>query len=274
MKTQAYGQYCGLARAAEVIGEPWALLIIRDLIVAPKGFAELHEGLPGIHMSILSARLEELERAGVIRRQVPSSGDPVAFELTEYGSELEDIVLRLGRWGAKTLGGPRRDETVTPDSMVMALRTMFRPEMANNVRIGYQLNLGQITIHAKVDDGTVEVGKGTMPDADLVMEAGPVLKALVAGEMSPREALESGGVRLSGDPRLLDWFVELFHITPAPPGHPSLNGLMNGMAALQQRRSAAAEASERLARQSLASAGSGSLNGGSANGHPPAISAH
>jgi DNA-binding HxlR family transcriptional regulator len=273
MKTQAYGQYCGLARAAEVIGEPWALLIIRDLIVAPKGFAELHEGLPGIHMSILSARLEELEQAGVIRRLVPSTGDPVAFELTEYGSELEDVVLRLGRWGAKTLGGPRRDETVTPDSMVMALRTMFRPEMAQHVQIGYQLNLGQMTIHALVNDGTVEVGKGPIPDADLVMEAGPVLKALVAGEMSPREAIESGGVRLSGDPRLLDWFVELFHITPAPPGHPSLSGLMNGMTSMQ-RRNVTAEASERLARQSLASAGNGTWNGGSPNGHPPAISAH
>jgi DNA-binding HxlR family transcriptional regulator len=269
MKTQTYGQYCGLARALEVVGEPWALLVIRDLIVAPKGFAELHQGLPGIHISVLSARLEELEHAGVIRRCITGpSAEPVVFELTEYGSELDDITARLGRWGAKTLGSPRRNETVTPNSMIMALRTMFRPETARGVRLNYQLNLGEIVLHARVNDGTLEVGQGAVADADLVMEAGPALKALMAGEMSPREAIESDGVRLTGDPRLLDWFVELFHISPAPPERYPRDGLPAYVSTVPKPPAMPAHA-----QAAMAEAGSPSRNGLVSHGLPPTMSA-
>jgi DNA-binding HxlR family transcriptional regulator len=269
MKTQTYGQYCGLARALEVVGEPWAMLVIRDLLVAPKGFAELHQGLPGIHISVLSARLEELEHAGVIRRSVPGlSTEPVVFELTEYGSELEDIAVRLSRWGAKTLGSPRRDETVTLNSMIMALRTMFRPEAARGVRMNYQLNLGEMVLHARVNDGTLEVGQGPVADADLIMEAGPALKALMAGEMSPREAMESDGVRLTGDPHLLEWFVELFHIPLAPPGLYPREGLPAYVSTLQQPPAMPAHA-----QAAMAEAGSASGNGLVSHGRPPTMSA-
>jgi DNA-binding HxlR family transcriptional regulator len=226
MTHMAYGQYCGLARALEVVGEPWALLVIRDLTVTPKSSAELREGLPGISKSTLDSRLRELEYAGVIRRSETSgSDDHTSFELTEYGSELEDLLLQLGRWGAKTIGGPRRGEVVTNDSVITALRSMFSPEATRGIRINYQLNLGDIVINARINDGDLEVGSGPMSDADLILEAGPALRALMAGEMSPREALESGGVRLTGDPRLLEWFVEMFHIPPAPPGRYPRDGL-------------------------------------------------
>jgi DNA-binding HxlR family transcriptional regulator len=230
MSTQAYGQYCGLARALELLGEPWALLMVRDLLVAPKSYDELREGLPRMAPGLLSTRLEELEHAGVIRRRAAfEPRTATKFELTEYGNELEEIVLRLGSWGARTLGGPRQGEIVTADSMVMALRTVFRPEAARRLRATYQLALGDIEIYARIDKGMLEVGKGYLADADLVIEAGPALRALMSGEMSPREALENGSVRLrcgdislAADPGLLAWFVEVFHIPPMPAG------LMNG----------------------------------------------
>ena len=237
MTSQAYGQYCGLARAIEVVGEPWALLVVRDLLVAPKRLTDLREGLPLIPTSVLSKRLEELEYAGVVRRRAPSRPAlSVVYELTEYGAELEEIVLRLGRWGARILGGPRREEIVTSDSMVMALRTTFRPDAARGLRVSYVLHLGELVIHARVDDGTLEVGEGPLADPDLVLEAGPALKALMAGEMSPREAIESGGVRLTGDPGLLAWFVECFHIAPAPIVRPNGNGHPVNSQAAHQRR--------------------------------------
>lgn len=268
MKTQTYGQYCGLARALEVVGEPWALLIVRDLIVSPKNFADMLEGFHGIQASTLSARLEELERFGVIaRRAATPAGAPAVFELTDYGSELEDIVLRLGRWGAKTLGAPRRDESVTLDSMIMALRTMFRPETARGVQLTYQLNLGELVLNVRVDDGSLDVGNGPVADADLVLAAGPALKALMAGEMSPIEAIESGGVRLTGDARLLKWFVEMFHIPPPPPSHPAGNGLMPSIDSLRLARAGG----ERMAHQSMA--GSAGPNGHGPNGRPPTMSA-
>ena len=109
MTNQTYGQFCGVARALEVVGEPWALLMIRDLLVEPKSFAELRRGLPQMPAGVLSARLEELEGAGAIRRRMPSaSKESAVFELTDYGAELEDIVMGLGRWGAQTMGGIRR----------------------------------------------------------------------------------------------------------------------------------------------------------------------
>ena len=237
MTNQAYGQYCGLARALEVVGEPWALLVVRDLMVGPKSHDELREGLPGVPAGALSGRLEELEHAGVIRRRAPFEPRATArYELTEYGRELEDAVLPLAAWGARTLGGPRRDEIVTADSMVMALRTVFRPEAARRLRVNYVIEAGEITIHARINNGKLDAGQGSLPDADLIIEAGPVLRALLSGEMSPREAMETGGVRLrpgdvslDADPGLLAWFVEVFHIPPAPPTYLNGNGGMPGL---------------------------------------------
>lgn len=224
MTSQAYGQFCGIARALEVVGEPWALLIVRDLLVSSKSFGELRQGLPLMTDRVLAARLEELEHAGVIRHRAPVPGtDTAIFELTDYGCELEEILLSLGRWGARTLGGPRREEIVTTDSIVMALRTTFRPDAARNLRVSYVVELGDIVVHARVNDGDAEIGAGRVHDPDLIIEAGPAIKALMAGEMSPREAIETGSVRLKtrhadipGNPALLAWFVEIFHIPPVP----------------------------------------------------------
>lgn len=215
MATRSYGQYCGLVRAAELVGERWALLILRDLLVGPKRFTDLERGLSGIPTNVLTARLKELERAGVIHRKpLPRPAGGVAYELTEYGEELEDIVVRLGRWGAKLLAEPREGETVTPDSMVMALRSTFDSDAARGVRAGYELHMGDITIHGRVDDGRLDAGSGPLPEADLVIEAGPSLKALMSGELSPAEAIETGAVRINGKPELLEKFAGIFHIDP------------------------------------------------------------
>src|SRR3979411_3221280 len=105
MKARAYGQYCGFSRALEAVGERWALLIVRDLLVGPKRFTDLLHGLPGIPSNVLTVRLKERENAGVARRRVlPLPARAVVYELTEYGLELEDVGVALGRWGAESLG--------------------------------------------------------------------------------------------------------------------------------------------------------------------------
>ncbi|HEX3464644.1 MAG TPA: winged helix-turn-helix transcriptional regulator [Candidatus Elarobacter sp.] len=217
MKTRAYGQYCGFARALEVVGERWALLVVRDLLVEPKRFTDVLRGLPGIPSNILTARLKELEAAGVVRRRLlprPSRG--VVYELTEYGLELEPVVAELGRWGAKALGDPRPDETITQDSLITALRTTFRPESARGVRAGFELRVGEIVLHARVEDGRVRVAGGPLPEADLVIHAGPGVRALMAGEVSPADALAQGVVKIDGDEALLARFAEIFRIDPLP----------------------------------------------------------
>jgi DNA-binding HxlR family transcriptional regulator/putative sterol carrier protein len=199
----------------EVVGERWALLIVRDLILGPKRFTDLRRGLPRIPSNVLSARLKELEQAGIVqRRLLPRPRTGVVYELTEYGRELEDVVLRLGLWGAKALGDPRPDDTVSLDSMMLALRATFRPEAARGLRVSYELRLGEIVFHARIDKGALKVVEGPLADADLVLETDLTLRKLMSGELSPREAIKAGKVRVTGKRELLDRFVEIFHIPP------------------------------------------------------------
>src|SRR5438105_1732482 len=163
MPARSYGQFCGLARALELVGERWALLIIRDLLVGPRRFTDLRRGLPRIPTNVLSDRLKELEHAGVVRRRVlPRPAASIVYELTDYGSQLEDVVMRLGIWGAQSLGDPRPDEIMTTDSMIMALRSSFHPEAVGDLRASYELQFGPVLIHARIDDGKLLIGEGPL----------------------------------------------------------------------------------------------------------------
>jgi DNA-binding HxlR family transcriptional regulator/putative sterol carrier protein len=220
MRSRGYGQYCGLARALEVVGERWSLLVIRDLLVRPRRFSELRRGLPRIPTNVLSARLRELEEAGVVRRRlVPRPGTGFEYELTEYGRELEEAVAALGRWGARELGKPRPDEVLTPEALVMTLRAAFQPARACGFSGSYELRVGEAVVHARIADGALHAAPGPLPGADLAIEAGPVLGELLRGELTPAAALRSGAVRLKGKKALFAAFVGCFRIGPAP-SHP------------------------------------------------------
>ena len=217
MAARSYGQFCGVARALELVGERWALLIVRDLLVGPRRFTDLRHGLPRIPTNVLSERLKQLEHAGIVRRRMlPRPAAAVVYELTEYGSQLDDVLLRLGVWGAQSLGQPRPGEIMTADSMVMALRATFVPESAHGLQVSFELRLGEIIIHARIDGPTITVAEGPLAAADLIIEAGPVVKDLMAGDITPAAAIASGGVRLTGNQALLGRFVELFHIPTKP----------------------------------------------------------
>ncbi|MFW2236949.1 winged helix-turn-helix transcriptional regulator [Rhodococcus opacus] len=213
MARQTYGQYCGLAHALDIVGQRWALLIVRDLLVGPRRYTDLKQGLPGIPSNILSARLKELEDADVIaRRALPRPSNAVVYELTDYGNALEDVVKSLGRWGARTLGEPDPDDAVTVDSMVMALRSTFHPDAARDVTLTYELRLGPIVLSARIDRGALEVVESAADQPDLVIETGPAVKALMAREITPEDAIAVGSVSVTGDPALLATFADVFSI--------------------------------------------------------------
>ena len=150
MAARDYGQYCGITRALELVGERWALLIVRDLLVGPRRYGELAAGLPRIPTNILAARLKELQEAGVLRR-VPQSR-VIVYELTPYGRELEPVVLALGAWGFKAMGDPRDEQVITPDSMTMALRTAFRAQVAAGLpATAYAARFGPAELLIRVD---------------------------------------------------------------------------------------------------------------------------
>ncbi|MEV7549479.1 winged helix-turn-helix transcriptional regulator [Amycolatopsis sp. NPDC089917] len=219
MTARTYGQFCGLARALEIIGERWSLLVIRDLVLGPKRFDELQQGLPKIPTSILSTRLNELERHGVVQRRVLSQLDAgVVYELTEYGNDLDQILLQLGLWGARSLTDPAADDLFTLDAAILSLYTTFQPDAARGVQGAFELHYGdQMIVHAVVEDGAVTAGEGPHPEPDLVIEPrGPLMLKLLNGELDATSALTCGAVAIKGDPAKLELFTRLFHIPSAP----------------------------------------------------------
>jgi DNA-binding HxlR family transcriptional regulator len=211
---RTYGQYCGFARALEVVGERWAMLIIRDLLGGPLRFTDLLNGLPGIPTNILTSRLKELEIAGIIERQAlpRASGAGVAYQLTPHGAALEPAIDSLGRWGATTLREPRANEVVTQRSLMAALRATFQPKAAKGVTVSFEMHMAGHILSATIERGVLNVTPGPLPGADLVLDPGIMLKPLLAGELSPTDALKKKLVTVRGDRKLLATFVDLFQL--------------------------------------------------------------
>jgi DNA-binding HxlR family transcriptional regulator len=219
---RSYGQYCGITTAVELVTERWALLIIRDLLVGPRRYTDLKQGLPKIPTNILSARLKELQEGGVIRR-VALRSCGLVYELTDYGRELEPIVLALGRWGFQSMGDPKADEIVTADSLTMALRTAFSPGPAGT-SLDFQIQIGAVELRAQVDDDRLKVVQisppappvgGSLPsgEPELSFATGPEIRHLIAGRLTPAEAVQRNIVTLlKGDRKLLERFSTLFRI--------------------------------------------------------------
>ncbi|HXH36160.1 MAG TPA: helix-turn-helix domain-containing protein [Plantibacter sp.] len=211
MAVRDYGQYGGVTQALELIGERWALLIIRDLLVGPRRYGELAAGLQRIPSNILATRLKELQAAGVIRRAPRSR--VILYELTPYGRELEPVVLALGAWGFKAMGDPRDEQVITPDSMTIDLRTAFREQVALELPpTAYSARVGAAELLIRVDGSSLDVRRGDGP-SDLAFATGPDIRRLISGELAPDRAIETGVVEvLRGRGDLLDRFAHTFHL--------------------------------------------------------------
>ncbi|HEX7304471.1 helix-turn-helix domain-containing protein [Lentzea sp.] len=211
MKRRDYAQYCGLARALELVGERWALLIVRDLTVRPRRYTDLQEGLRGIPTNVLSTRLKELEQAGIVERQVaPAPSRGVVYTLTEVGHALEPSLIALGRWGSSLLGDPQPGYVVTPDGAVLNLRAAFQANEAAGITASWELHLADVVVHAVLTDGELTSGLGPVPGgADLVMTPRFAEDELPAYRTFVRAA-KDGRVDLEGPRELFDTFLRVF----------------------------------------------------------------
>jgi DNA-binding HxlR family transcriptional regulator len=222
--SRSYGQYCGVTTAVELIGERWAMLIVRDLLVGPRRYTDLKQGLPKIPTNILSTRLKELQEGGVVRR-VPLMNCGLVYELTPYGRELEPVVLALGRWGFARLGEPGPDDVVTADSLTMTLRAAFQTDAAVSLPAAdYELHVGAVALRVRVDGGALRVHQlappalpvgGVLPTgaAEVVVAAGSGIHRLISGELTPAEAIDAEAVTIvAGDALLLERFAATFRI--------------------------------------------------------------
>jgi len=209
---RSYAQLCGIATAFDVIGDRWAALIVRDLLLGSLRFGELAEGLPGIGTNTLAARLKDLEGSGVVRRQLlPLPDRGTVYELTRYGRELEPILMGLGRWGTRSMGRLSPDVASRSRWLVAAMLAFHDEERRVARPTTWELRLtdGAFTVRAKGTDLTVAAG--APDDADLVITTGDEqLHRLLTHRLAPSEAVATGAVSVEGDvselPRLLGLF--------------------------------------------------------------------
>ena len=209
---RSYAQLCGIATAFDVIGDRWAALIVRDLLLGSLRFGELAEGLPGIGTNTLAARLKDLEGSGVVRRQLlPLPDRGTVYELTRYGRELEPILMGLGRWGTRSMGRLSPDVASRSRWLVAAMLAFHDEERRVARPTTWELRLtdGAFTVRAKGTDLTVAAG--APDDADLVITTGDEqLHRLLTHRLAPSEAVATGAVSVEGDVSELPRLLELF----------------------------------------------------------------
>jgi DNA-binding HxlR family transcriptional regulator len=169
--TRTYDDGCAAAHALDLVGERWALLVVRELLLGPKRFTDLKSGLPHASPNVLAQRLRDLEAAGVVRRgKLPPPAASRIYELTTWGRDLEPVIIALGRWGVRSPTKPP-DAELGVDSLILSFRTMFDPDRAEGLDASYELRLGEDRFRAEVAEGRLEIERGTAEHPDATVEA-------------------------------------------------------------------------------------------------------
>ena len=207
-----YGDGCAVAHALELVGERWALLVVRELLLGPKRFTDLHSGMPAVSPDILTQRLRELTEVGVVHRRrllPPASG--WVYELTSWGRELEPIVVRLAQWSSRS-PRMRYDAPLSIDSLMLSLRALFDPTASAGFDATVVLVLGVQRFRLAIANGRLDVSRtGDEIGADVVFDTDPAtLLALLRTDHSIDDALATGTLRLQGDSALAERFRRLF----------------------------------------------------------------
>ena len=213
---RTYHDACGMAHALDLVGERWALLVVRELVLGPKRYSDLKTDLPGISTNVLSHRLDELERSGVLRRRrLPPPAGSWVYELTDWGAELEPIMKQLGRWGAASPTHPL-NEHLSVSSFVLSLRTNFDQRIADGATGDYEFRLGDDTFHATLAGGRFEIERGNADRPDATIESAPEALAMVIyGGRDLDETISAGDITISGDQASVEHFLRLFRL-PEP----------------------------------------------------------
>jgi len=214
--TRTYDDGCAAAHALDLVGERWALLVVRELLLGPKRFTDLRSGLPHASPNVLAQRLRDLEAAGVVRRgKLPPPAASKIYELTEWGRDLEPVIIALGRWGVRSPTKPP-DAELGVDSLILSFRTMFDPDRAEGLDASYELRLGEDRFRAEITEGRLEIERGNaeQPDATVEADAG-TLAALIYDDLELDDTLSSGDLRIKGDRTVVERFLALFPL-PEP----------------------------------------------------------
>jgi DNA-binding HxlR family transcriptional regulator len=209
--SRSYADACGAAHALDLVGERWALLVIRELMLGPKRFTDLRADLPGISANVLTQRLEGLERDEILtRRRLPPPVSAQVYELTPWGYEAEPIFQELGRWAARS---PTHDPRLplSANSLMLSFRTMIDRDRARWLRARIGFRVGRESFVGRLADGTIEIERGDVEGANLVFTGAPTAIAAAVYGGVPFAALEAeGALKIEGDRTLAERFLTLF----------------------------------------------------------------
>lgn len=231
-----YPQFCAIARAAELVGERWTILVLRELFFGPRRFADLRRGLSDVSPSVLSARLGSLEAAGIIEKsELPAPAASVVYQLTERGRAFGPVLMELGRWGAAFLLPARPGEQLDPDRLPIILSMYARRQAVAALRCELRL-LGaraeqagsaaaEVAVSLLIEGGASGTrvtcpAPAAAPPAHVTVTATAMdAICLVAGTLDADEAAAHGRVRIEGDARKLALVAKLFDLAVEEPAH-------------------------------------------------------
>ena len=215
-KKRTYNDLCGLSHALELVGERWAILVLRELSYGPKRFTDIRSGLPSASPNVLSQRLRELEAHGIVKRRTlaPPAASKV-YELTPWGREIEPTLRSLGRWAARSPHFPDAGH-FSPSSLAMNLETMFLADKAAGLDLTLELRLGEEVFQLGISTEGLAVERGEATGADAVITTDPMTLVSILYYGEDLEAAEkAGAISIEGDRSVVERLPELFEL-PQP----------------------------------------------------------
>jgi DNA-binding HxlR family transcriptional regulator len=208
---RGYDDPCGIARTLGLVGERWALLVVRELVFGPKRFSDLRRGLAGISENVLSQRLRELERAELVRRRRFAPSSTSAYELTERGRGLEPVLVAMSRWGADLPLAEGTNPALGVDALVFTLRTTFDAGLAEGLDVVAHLRLGDDNFRVEVREGRFRARRTEPDDADVTISTtAPILQSLVSADSTLAKAERAGAITITGERAAAEHLLRCF----------------------------------------------------------------
>ncbi|MEQ8672637.1 MAG: helix-turn-helix domain-containing protein [Aggregatilineales bacterium] len=219
MSKRSYNQFCPLAYSLDVIGERWTLLIIRELLLGPRRYTDLLNGLPGIGTNLLASRLKSLEEMNVIQqRTLPPPSASQVYELTEFGDGLRPVIGAISNWGMNFMQfPPPEDDFVGVVPSIAALRSFFKPDAAQGIHASYEFRMDDTTLALTINEGELTLVEGSANNAPdmIVQTTRHVLISLIGGEQPVHEAIKAGQFNIiKGDLPLFEKLIPVFAHVP------------------------------------------------------------
>ena len=206
-RRRRYDDACGTAHGMDLVGERWALLVARELLLGPKRFSDLRADLPGLSANVLTQRLEGLEASGIVRRRkLPPPAASQVYELTEWGYDLAPVITELGRWAVRS---PSHDPTmpISATALMLSFRAMFAPDRAGGVDLTIVVKMGESNYLLRIANRTVEIGRTEREAGDATISGDPEAIGNVIYGAAPVD-----GVTVHGDASMVEKLRDLFRL--------------------------------------------------------------